>query len=142
MFENTNIERFVKAQESPFCGYDVALSEIRAGEKVSHWIWYIFPQLRGLGRSANAHYYGLADGAEAQRYLNHPILGVRLREICQALLLHTDKSAFEILGGIDAKKLCSSMTLFNEISPNDIFEQVLIRFYNGKADRLTLEKLR
>lgn len=138
MKENTDIERFVEAQESLYAGYAQALKEIKTGRKVSHWIWYIFPQLRGLGHSRMSHFYGITDKAEAKTYLNHPILGSRLREISEALLSHTDKSAEWILGDIDAQKVKSCMTLFDCISPNDIFSDVLDSFYNRERDKNSL----
>lgn len=134
MITDNDIARFVEAQDSEWSGYADALAEIRNGRKTSHWMWYIFPQLRGLGRSFNANYYGLADRNEAEAYLAHPVLGPRLREITSALLNHKDKSAREILGGIDALKVKSCMTLFDCISPNDIFAEVLSQFYDGKRD--------
>ena len=128
-----NLNRFVVAQESPYFGYDVALKEIRAGKKSSHWIWYIFPQMRGLGRSHYAQFYGIVDVAEAMAYLNHQVLGARLREISQALLEHRAMSAEQILGGIDACKVRSCMTLFNRLAPNEVFGQVLEAFYDGEC---------
>lgn len=136
-----DIERFTRAQCSPYNGYDLALAEIRRGCKNSHWIWFIFPQLRGLGRSFSSDYYGIADWDEAARYLAHPVLGARLREICAALLAHKEKAAVDILGGIDAQKVCSCMTLFNELSPNDVFAEVLATFYEGKPCPRTLSML-
>ena len=130
------LERFVKAQEQM---YAIALQEIEQGQKWSHWIWYIFPQLAVLGHSRNAKYYGLSGYDEAEAYLNHPVLGCRLREITQALLQHKELTAEEILGGIDAMKVKSSMTLFAEVSPDDIFDEVLKVFYNGSYDKLTLD---
>ena len=138
----TDINRFVEAQASPYCGYEVALNEIKNGRKRSHWIWYIFPQLRCLGRSSRAHYYGIADRYEAQRYLEHPILGARIREITAALLEHKDKSAVEMFGDIDARKLRSSMTMFDFHSPNDIFGEVLRSFYNGERCEITLRVMK
>lgn len=126
--------RFVAAQDSFSDGFDVALREIAAGKKRSHWIWYIFPQLRGLGHSRRSCYYGLIGREEAEVYLSHPLLGKRLREITVALLHHTDKSAVQILGGIDALKVKSCMTLFDCISPDDIFAEVLDLFYGGQRD--------
>ena len=128
-----NLNRFVVAQESPYFGYDVALKEIRAGKKSSHWIWYIVPQMRGLGRSHYAQFYGIVDVAEATAYLNHQVLGARLREISQALLEHRELSAEQILGGIDACKVRSCMTLFNRLAPNEVFGQVLEAFYDGEC---------
>ena len=135
MREITDIERFVEAQETPYADYQLALSEIVKGRKISHWIWYIFPQLRGLGHSRRSYYYGIADKAEAEAYLNHPILGPRLREISEELLAHTNNSANWIFGDIDAPKVQSCMTLFDCISPNDIFSDVLDYFYNGERDK-------
>lgn len=133
------LERFLKAQEY---SYPQALEEIRNGRKQTHWIWYIFPQLKGLGRSYNAEYYGIRDLKEARQYLNHPTLGARLQEITQTLLLLPEGlSAREILGGIDALKVCSCMTLFDQVAPNGIFRQVLDRYYQGKPDQLTLQNL-
>ncbi len=137
-YSHTDIERFLEAQDFPFSGYDVALEEIRAGEKMSHWIWYIFPQLRTLGKSNHAIYYGIADSDEAWRYLANPTLNLRIREITQALLEHKEKSAVEILGHIDALKVRSSMTMFDCISPDDIFQEVLDAFYDGTRCQLTL----
>ena len=134
MEEGKGIERFIEAQASNWKGYRVALREIMAGKKISHWIWYIFPQLRGLGRSRMAQYYGIVDRREAEEYLNHPVLGARLREITEALLRHSDKPAITILGDIDALKVKSCMTLFDCISPDDVFEKALNQFYNGERD--------
>ena len=135
----TDINRFVEAQASRYCGYEVALNEIKNGRKRSHWIWYIFPQLRCLGRSSRAHYYGIADRYEAQRYLNHIILGRRIREITEALLEHKDKTALSIFGDIDAVKVRSCMTMFDFLSPNDIFGEVLRSFYNEERCEITLQ---
>lgn len=134
MTDEINIERFVEAQEEVWSGYAVALAEIEQGRKMSHWIWYIFPQLRGLGHSRRSHFYGIADRKEAENYLAHPVLGPRLREISETLLANTKKSARAIFGEIDAQKVKSCMTLFDCISPNDIFADVLDSFYNGERD--------
>lgn len=136
----TDINRFLEAQESSYYGsYRQALEEIRNGKKTNHWIWYIFPQLRCLGRSSRAHYYGIADKAEAERYLNNRFLGPRIREITNALLEHMDKTALSIFGEIDAIKVRSSMTMFDFLSPNDIFGEVLNSFYNGERCEITLK---
>lgn len=140
MFENTDINRFIEAQEVPyFCGYKQALEEVKNGRKTNHWIWYIFPQLRCLGRSSRAHYYGIADRDEAQRYLEHPILGARIREITEVLLEHKDKTALSIFGDIDAVKVRSCMTMFDFLSPNDIFGEVLRSLYNEERCEITLQ---
>ena len=134
-----NLQRFVEAQEQR---YDKALQEIRNGRKWRHWMWYIFPQLRGLGYSPNCEYYGISGLDETREYLQHPILGNRLREISEALLTHNDKSADDILGGgVDSLKVCSSMTLFDAVSPNDVFQKVIDKYYNGNKDMLTLKML-
>ena len=138
-----SIERFITAQDSPYQGYETALSEIREGRKNSHWIWYIFPQLRGLGQSSNSYFYGIENTEEAKSYLAHPILGSRLQEITRALLTHTDKDIRVIMGGhTDAMKLLSSMTLFESISQEgNIFSEVIEAFYKGRRDALTIKLL-
>ena len=136
----TDINRFIEAQNVPyFSGYKQALEEIKNGKKTNHWIWYIFPQLRCLGRSSTAIYYGIADKSEAQRYLEDAVLGQRLREISAALLAHTNKTAEEILGVTDAIKVRSCMTMFDFLSPNDIFGEVLDSFYGGERCEITLK---
>lgn len=136
MENNYNLNRFIEAQNRD---YDIALAEIRAGKKVSHWMWYIFPQLKGLGRSSTSEYYGLSGIKEAQAYLSDPILKARLIEITDAVIAHKDKSAEDIFGGIDAKKLRSCMTLFSIAAPDiPVFEAVLEQFFHGVPDRNTL----
>ena len=133
---NYNLNRFIEAQNRD---YDTALAEIRAGKKASHWMWYIFPQLKGLGRSSTSEYYGLSGIKEAQVYLSDPILKARLIEITDAVIAHKDKSAEEIFGGIDAKKLRSCMTLFSIAAPDiPVFDAVLEQFFHGVPDRNTL----
>lgn len=139
-----DIERFVEAQESEYSGYAQALKEMQAGEKHGHWIWYIFPQVRGLGLSGNANFYGIEDMAEAREYLKHPVLGPRLREITATVLSHADdRIAIELMGsGVDVLKLKSSMTLFDQVSPDDIFADVLEAFYDGERCRKTIMLLK
>lgn len=138
----TDISRFLKAQDGKFDNYQTALSEIRNGRKESHWIWYIFPQIKGLGFSEMSQYFGIADIAEAREYLGCQVLRDRLYEIANAFLLqHQRKTAEAILGGIDAMKVKSSMTLFDVVSPNDVFAKVLDKFYNGERCKKTLELL-
>lgn len=132
------LRRFVDAHRQI---YGSALTEIRSGKKQSHWMWYIFPQLRGLGHSHNAEYYGIVDRDEAIMFLLHPLLGRNLYEITMAMLTIDGKSAEEILGGIDALKFRSSMTLFDNICPNNIFSDALQKYYDGKSDERTLEML-
>ena len=131
-----SLDRFVKVQEKM---YPIAMKEIKEGKKRSHWMWYIFPQLRGLGRSSMAHTYGISGLEEAQAYLEHPWLSGRLYELCVALLHHKDKSAYEIFGSIDAIKLKSSMTLFALASEEySFFDQVLECFFDGEMDEVTV----
>lgn len=123
-----DLERFVTAQAM---AYDTAYEEMSEGHKRGHWIWYIFPQQKGLGHSYNSEYYGLDGEGEARAYLSHPILGKRLRDICEVLLRHEGKRDIDLImgSGIDVLKLQTSMNLFNRISPNDIFERVLEAFF-------------
>ena len=132
-------KRFIDAQKN---SYDMALAEIKSGRKQSHWMWYIFPQLKRLGKSGTSDYYGLNGMKDAKAYIEDPILGVRLLEISRALLDHNEKTAEEIFGYIDAKKLKSCMTLFKEAAPElQIFDDVLKQFYNGRPDYRTLHLL-
>jgi uncharacterized protein (DUF1810 family) len=129
-----DLERFVDAQNSGGT-YDRALAELRAGRKVSHWMWFVFPQRAGLGQSAMSQEYAIESPEEARAYVEHPVLGPRLVECAEALLTHEDKSAEEIMGQIDAVKLRSSMTLFALAAPEQpIFAQVLDRYFDGAAD--------
>lgn len=133
------LRRFLKRQEKV---YDTALSEIRNGEKIGCWMWYIFPQLRGLGKSRKSFVYGIDSLRQAKAYLSHPVLGERLVECCEALLTHTDKTAVDVFGAVDVAKLRSSMTLFAQADGDDsIFHQVLDRFFDGKTDPHTLALL-
>lgn len=136
--ENYNLERFLDGQRF---GYDCALREIRNGRKENHWIWYVFPQMRGLGHSPNSQFYGIDGKDEAAAYLAHPILGTRLREITGALLVLEGKTIDEIMPGIDAVKLKSSMTLFDAVCPDDIFSEVLGKYFRGERDKMTLSYL-
>ena len=133
-----DLDRFVRAQESVF---DRAVAELRAGRKRSHWMWYVFPQLDGLGSSSTARAYAISGLAEAAAYLAHPILGPRLSEAASAILSVDGRSATDILGFPDDLKLRSSMTLFAAAADDpSLFEQVLERFYDGPDER-TLELL-
>ena len=133
-----NLERFVEAQDMV---YDMALLEIREGQKRGHWIWFVFPQIKGLGHSYNSEYYGLSGLKEAKTYLEHPLLGARLREISKAMLDCGNPSADDILGFPDVLKVRSCMTLFDMVSPNDIFKQVLDKYYEGKPCDKTIWRL-
>lgn len=131
------LQRFLDAQDQGGV-YERVLGELRAGRKTSHWIWFVFPQVAGLGRSPASREYAIASLDEARAYLAHPVLGPRLHECAAALLAHADKSATEVLGGIDAVKLRSSMTLFSRAAPDEpLFEQVLDAFFDGDADPAT-----
>jgi uncharacterized protein (DUF1810 family) len=134
-----NLQRFVDAQRDTF---ESALAEIRAGSKRSHWMWFIFPQLRGLGHSPTAQYYGIASLDEARAYLEHPLLGARLRECVAALLPWAGKrDPGEIFGSVDALKLGSSLTLFDRAAPGDSFAAGLDTFFCGARDTRTLALL-
>jgi uncharacterized protein (DUF1810 family) len=126
-----DLERFVRAQDSSGT-YQRALTELRNGRKTSHWMWFIFPQIAGLGRSAMAQAYAISDLAEAQGYLAHPVLGPRLVECAEILASHSGITAEHIFGGIDAVKLRSSMTLFAHADPDQaIFQQVIDQYFDG-----------
>ncbi|MDP9795617.1 uncharacterized protein (DUF1810 family) [Catenuloplanes nepalensis] len=130
-----DLQRFVDAQEGV---HERALAELAAGEKRSHWMWFVFPQLAGLGRSEMARRYALASLDEARDYLAHPVLGPRLRECARAVLSVQGRTADRILGGIDAQKLRSSMTLFSLAAPDEpVFAEVLDRYFEGAPDPLT-----
>lgn len=136
MKSDYTLQRFIDAQSG---SYETALSEIRRGRKRSHWMWYIFPQADGLGFSYMASYYGIKSCKEAEAYLNHPILGARLIEISEALLVLNFNDASAIFGYPDDMKLRSSMTLFAEMADDCIvFEQVLDKYFQGRRDEKTI----
>jgi len=131
-----SLQRFIDAQQSD---YETALSEIKRGRKQSHWMWYIFPQIQGLGFSATSKLYAIKNLKEAQAYLNHPLLGKRLKEITDALINLPTNDAHEIFGSPDDVKLKSSMTLFASLPDADpIFESALKKFFKGEKDAKTL----
>ena len=133
------MQKFIEAQEAI---YPQILSELEAGRKVSHWMWFIFPQIQGLGRSSTAQYYAIKDAEQAQAYLRHPVLGARLKECAEILLRLKGKTAIDIFGDIDAVKLRSSMTLFSEVAGQDtVFARVLKKYFNAEPDALTLQIL-
>lgn len=135
-----DLGRFVQAQEGI---YEQALAELRAGRKRSHWMWFIFPQYQGLGRSATSQYYAIRSREEAAAYLEHPVLGPRLRECAQAVLNVQGKSAYEIFGSPDDMKLRSCATLFAAVtSEPSPFHDLLNQYFNGEADQATLDLLR
>ena len=134
-----NLQRFVTAQERVF---DLVLGELRAGTKMSHWIWFIFPQVRGLGRSPISQEYAISGRDEANAYLQHPLLGSRLKQCTQLVLQVEGQSALDIFGSPDDMKFRSCMTLFAEVSPDDdIFQCALQKYYDGDPDQLTLDRL-
>jgi uncharacterized protein (DUF1810 family) len=136
-----DLQRFVTAQDSAGT-YDAALSELRAGRKRSHWMWFVFPQISGLGRSATAQHFAVADLTEAMAYLAHPVLGARLRECAQVLTELPTRDPVEVLGPVDAQKLHSSMTLFSRAAPQDaVFREVLEQYFGGSLDEGTLSRL-
>jgi uncharacterized protein (DUF1810 family) len=136
-----NLERFVTAQSGGT--FEHAIAELRCGRKCSHWMWFVFPQMQGLGYSAMARRYGITGLAEARAYLSHPVLGARLHE-CAAVLegLDAANSAVDIFGVTDAMKLRSSLTLFAQVdAPGSIFERLLGKYFDGRRDDLTMAML-
>ena len=132
-----SLDRFVQAQTLM---YPAVLKQMQNGKKTSHWMWFMFPQLRGLGTSTMAHLYGISGLGEAKAYLAHPVLSGRLYELCGELLKHKDKTALEIFGDIDEMKLKSSMTLFALTSEDyTIFDEVLENFFSGELDEVTVK---
>lgn len=136
-----DLNRFIEAQEND---YKIALSEIKSGRKRSHWMWYIFPQFKGLGYSETSKFYAITDSNEARDFLNHPILGARLREITTELLQLEENNALKVMGSPDDLKLKSSMTLFNAIdeTKENVFEKVLEKFFKGTVDTKTINLLK
>ncbi|WP_444943154.1 DUF1810 domain-containing protein [Microbulbifer sp. ZKSA006] len=140
MAQSFHLERFVTAQEG---SYERALSELHGGHKHSHWMWYIFPQVSGLGHSATSEHFAIKTLDEARAYLEHPLLGPRLKACCEVLLQLKGDSAYQIFGSPDDMKLKSSMTLFSIADPsNKLFAQVLEKYYEGKKDLRTFEILK
>lgn len=137
--QDYNLNRFLDAQQGV---YQTALSEITNGKKQSHWMWFVFPQLQGLGFSATSKYYAIKDLGEAEAFLKHPVLGGRLLHICKALLTLKSKDAHKIFGSPDDMKLKSSMTLFSILHDTDpVFQAVLDKFFDGENDTKTLRLL-
>lgn len=136
MSDPQDLARFVEAQRDSF---DVALAELRAGRKTSHWMWFVFPQVAGLGHSPTAMHFAIGSRAEARAYLAHPVLGDRLRAATDALLGHPDRSAAEIMGPVDALKLRSSLTLFAAVADDPApYRAALDAFFDGEDDPRTL----
>lgn len=140
MAPSSTLQRFLDAQQRD---YTTALTEIRGGRKRSHWMWYIFPQIQGLGYSETARFYAIQGQQEAEAYLQHPVLGPRLAEISEALLALDSSDATRIMGSPDDVKLRSSMTLFAALEgTNPVFQRVLAKFFGGNQDEKTLQLLR
>lgn len=136
--DSYNLSRFIEAQERI---YPIALKELHQGRKRSHWMWYVFPQLKNLGHSFNSRFYGISGLEEAKAYLANPVLNQRLREAAMAILNLPADNAVEVFGVIDSQKLLSSMTLFDAASPGDVFARVLQKYFGSRRDRKTLELL-
>lgn len=138
-YSNTDLMRFLEAQNKM---YLTALSEIKKGKKETHWMWFVFPQIKGLGFSKTSKFYAIKDLAEADQYLSHPVLGKHLIEISAVLLQLNDKTALQIFGYPDDLKLKSCLTLFASLSnSHPVFEQVLQKYFDGLQDQYTLELL-
>ena len=139
--DHFNLRRFVDAHERGGT-YERALCELRAGRKQGHWIWFVFPQIQGLGSSDTARVYAISSLPEAAAYLRHPVLGLRLAEAAEALLQLPERDPVKILGDVDAMKLRSSMTLFGHVEgAASVFSRVLDEFYGGVSDAATLQRL-
>ncbi len=139
MYKDNTLQRFIQAQQNQ---YETALSEMKKGRKRSHWMWYIFPQIKGLGFSEMSNYYAIQNKQEAEAYVTHPVLGKRLTEICEALLQLPDNNARNIFGSPDDLKLHSSMTLFASLADSpSVFTDVLKKFFSGNKDEKTIRIL-
>jgi len=139
--DQASLERFVQAQDEDGT-YARAVAELRRGRKVSHWMWFVFPQIAGLGHSATSRHFAIAALDEARAYLRHPVLGPRLRECAGILAAQDDHSAEQIFGGVDARKLQSSMTLFARAAPDEaVFARILDRYFGGIPDPATDQRL-
>jgi uncharacterized protein (DUF1810 family) len=140
MRSDNDLERFVDAQDPVYAS---VRDELKAGRKESHWMWFVFPQLRGLGHSATASHFGIASAAEAIAYLDHPVLGDRLRECVELVLRVPDRTAHEIFGSPDDLKFRSCLTLFAAVAPTEtVFQQGLDQYFDGEVDPLTADRLR
>ena len=137
-----NIARFATAQDRDGT-YERALAELREGRKRTHWSWFVFPQLRGLGRNYNSRFYGISGLGEARAYMADTVLAERLRAVCREMTVQAEngRTPVEVLGGIDANKFRSCLTLFNTVAPNDVFAEALDKIYGGEPCPLTLKRL-
>ena len=136
--DNYNLNRFIGAQ---YGVYPIALKELQRGFKRTHWMWFIFPQIKGLGHSYNSNFYGLSGVDEAKQYLSHPTLNQRLREISEVVLDLDSPTIIDVFGPVDTMKLHSSMTLFDSASPDDIFARIIDKWFDGQRDTATLTRL-
>ena len=143
MKDQYNLKRFLDAQNE-YGMYDIAMGELKSGRKRSHWIWYVFPQIKGLGFSYNSQYFGIGSIEEAKQYLENPILRDRLIRACSLLKEQAEqgKNMEEVLGGTDSFKVRSCLTLFDAVCPHDVFEECLQACYDGEKDKKTLELLK
>ena len=140
MADPYDLQRFVLAQNPV---YRQICAELTAGAKTSHWMWFVFPQLKALGRSAIAQHFGIASRAEAQAYWQHPVLGFRLKECSELVMAVEGATALQIFHSPDDLKLCSSMTLFAQVAPQEaVFNHVLAKYFGGKGDETTLDLLK
>ena len=136
---SSGLERFVEAQDRVYAS---VLEELAAGNKTSHWMWFIFPQLKALGRSSIAKHFGIESRGEALAYWQHPVLGMRLKECTELVLVAGDKTVHEIFGSPDDLKFCLCMTLFAQVAPDEpVFSRALERFFGGQPDEITLNLL-
>jgi uncharacterized protein (DUF1810 family) len=136
-----DLDRFVRAQDADGT-YETALRELRAGAKKSHWMWFVLPQVKGLGRSQTSRYFGLDGRGEAAAYVAHPVLGPRLVTAARALAERPERDASSVLGSVDAQKLQSCMTLFCQVAPEEpVFAEVLEQYFDGELDQATLDLL-
>ncbi|QNB00553.1 DUF1810 domain-containing protein [Massilia sp. Se16.2.3] len=139
MNQDFDLDRFVAAQDPV---YSTVLAELRTGRKRSHWMWFVFPQIQGLGSSEMARRYAIASSDEAAAYLAHPVLGPRLRECARLVAIHDDRAIGEIFDSPDDRKFHSSMTLFADVAPDEaVFQGCLDTFFDGEPDAATLERL-
>ena len=139
MEDRFNLKRFLDAQSNT---YERALTEIQNGRKESHWMWYIFPQHKGLGKSSTSMEYAIKSQEEALSYINHPILGSRLIKITKAFLSIENKTAYDVLGKPDNRKMKSSMTLFDSMYNDNLFDSVLEKYFDGNRCRRTIKSLK
>jgi uncharacterized protein (DUF1810 family) len=141
MADPYDLERFVAAQDAQGT-YADAVSELRRGHKTSHWMWFVFPQVAGLGLTPTSRFYAISSLAEARAYLAHPVLGPRLRESAALVAGHRDRTAEQIFGGTDSMKLRSSMTLFMRAAPDEaVFREIIDQFFGGAGDPATEQRL-